>query len=188
MAEAVAQELVDGALVIGQESMPPLSDGQGAVERPRALVADAGSREGRGAECPPPAPFLRDRGATQGKAAVKLRARRWGRANDITADPQPVRIQIRIADPHLQVTGKHRRSGRGQPQEVAIPTSHLHLRNEEVVTGGQVHRLGEHHVELDGLPRDRTVSPRVLVGRLVDAIDHGVRDNDMVVDDPGGEA
>jgi hypothetical protein len=56
------------------------------------------------------------------------------------------------------------------------------------VTGRQVHRLGEYDVELDGLPRYCTICPRVLVRRRVDAIDHGVRDNDMVIDDTGGEA
>jgi hypothetical protein len=56
------------------------------------------------------------------------------------------------------------------------------------VTGRQVHRFGEYDVELDLLPCDRIISPRVLVRRRVDTIDHGVRDSHVVIDDPGGEA
>src|SRR5206468_1741347 len=124
----------------------------------------------------------RDRLAAQREAAVERRA-----AHDVGADAQPVRVQVSIEDPHLQVAGKLRVMS-GQPQKVTADTAQPHLGYEEVVTGGQVHRLGEDDVELDGLPRYRTISPRVLVGQRVDAIDHEVRDNDMVVDDLGGEA
>ena len=123
----------------------------------------------------------RDRLAAQREASVERRA-----GHDVGADAQPVRVQVGIANPHLQVAGKLRVAC-GQPEEVTADTAQPHLGHEEVVTSRQVHRLGEHDVELDGLPRCRTI-PRVLLRRRVDAIDHGVRDNDMVVDDPGGEA
>src|SRR5436190_20771808 len=73
--------------------------------------------------------------AAQGKAAVKCRGR--VAADDILADPQPVRRQLRFANPHLQVAGKLR-VGRGQPEELATYTLQQHLGHEEVVISRQV--------------------------------------------------
>src|SRR5262249_16653489 len=78
--------------------------------------------------------------------------RRWRAGDDVGADSQPVRCQVRVADPRLQVPHErgprwHDRPRRRQVQEVAI--AQLRLRTEEIVVSGQDDRGGEGDVELD---------------------------------------
>ncbi|TMA69531.1 MAG: hypothetical protein E6J69_05495 [Deltaproteobacteria bacterium] len=124
--------------------------------------------------------------AAQGEAAVE--GRRRHAVDDVGADPQPVRIQVRVADPHLQVAGELRaRARRGQPEEVATLTLQLHLGHEEEVVGREVERRVEIHVEADLLPRHRPLAPRELIRRRMDAIDHGVGSQEMGIENRGCE-
>src|SRR5260370_26466775 len=74
-------------------------------------------------------------------AAQRERGVERGPSHDVHADAQPVRIQVRVADPALKVrhsgrersTRRHDRPCRGEPEEVS--TGQLHLRDEEVVIG-----------------------------------------------------
>src|ERR1700723_1769499 len=70
--------------------------------------------------------------AAEGKSHVESR---WSRsANYISADSEPIRFQVRVTDPGLQVSHKRhpRRPRRRQIQEIAS-AAYLHLRAKEIV-------------------------------------------------------
>src|SRR4029453_19483604 len=124
---------------------------------------------GGGAGRPPPGRLWRDiygRGTVrrlscpcstspaQGKAAVERRRRRV--VDDVRAHAQQVRVQVRVADPHLQIPNeRERRTWRRQPEEVASAALQPHLRNEEVVIGRQIDWGAEHQADPEFVPPHR---------------------------------
>jgi len=119
----------------------------------------------------------------QGKRHVERR--RCGAANDVSADSQPVRRQVRVPDPSLQVPREHRpgrrhdRPRRRQVQE--MPTRHQDLRAEEIVTGRQKDRGVEGDGDLDLFATRWALAAGSLIRNLVDAVDHGVQDREAPI-------
>src|SRR5262245_35281480 len=72
----------------------------------------------------------RDRFPDQGESPVEGSA-----AYDVRTDAQPVRVQVGIAYPGLQITGELRMR-RGKPEKIALASGQLHLGDEEVVISG----------------------------------------------------
>lgn len=69
-------------------------------------------------------------------------------ADHVGADSQPVRVELGVADPGLQIRYEGRAGGvdrprGGEPEEVLVRVAQLHLGHEEVVIGRQVERRGE---------------------------------------------
>ena len=89
----------------------------------------------------------------------KGRVKRWTRcrsgANDVGADPQPVRVQHLISCPALKIgeaAGErrsrwHNRPRCREPKKVSVGLGNFHLRDEEVVTRRQIERRGKVHRE-----------------------------------------
>ena len=107
-----------------------------------------------------------------------------GPSHDVPTDAQPVRIQVRVADPALKgpsvpgewSTGRHDRPCRGEPEEVCT----LHLSDEEVVIGRKRERRREYYVERHLLAghepkaRGRRAANRVVV------LGHNTRAKDLL--------
>ena len=94
---------------------------------------------------------------------------------DVGADTQPVGLNASIAivaRPALQVPNERPgaatdRSRRRQPKEVAIVQ--LDLGHKEIMISRESEGGGERYVELDFLPRDRTIATGEYAGKGVDA-------------------
>src|SRR5262245_38571121 len=101
---------------------------------------------------------------------LECHVERWvcGRADDVRSNPQPVRIEIAIPDPRLQVgiNWRVRGSGRNRPQRrqpEEISTRQSDLRDEKVVVRRKTDRVREHHIESYFLSRYRSLAHRVLI-------------------------
>src|SRR6267142_2399604 len=111
-------------------------------------------------------------------------------AGDVSADAQPIRSQVVIANPALPV-GRERSAGsdnrfrRGQPQKIA--TVQKHFRAEEIIIGGKRDRWIETHRDLHLLSGYGTFAISSLTGLLVNPVYDGVRRSEAGTHERCGE-
>src|SRR5438132_7436660 len=104
--------------------------------------------------------------AGEREAAVERRA-----ADDVLTDAQPVRVQVGVPNPGLQIACELRVCRR-RPQEISPVAFQPDLGHEEVVIGGKIQRSDEENRELNQLAAHRTVAP----GIYRDSVDYRICD------------
>src|SRR5690349_16751028 len=102
---------------------------------------------------------------------------RWVAADYVGPDPQPVRGEVGVADPGLQIAhewipGRNDWSRRREIKEITI--GHEDLRPEEIVALRQNDRAGERDIDLHLLTHRWTFAASVdIVRKLIDTVHHG---------------
>jgi len=96
----------------------------------------------------------RSRNGLPGQRERHVEGGRCSATDDVSSDAEPIRRQVRVADPGLLVAGERRPGRHDRPrgrqvQKVAI--DYLDLRAEEVVAGGKNDRVGKCDRNLDFL-------------------------------------
>src|SRR6266436_4041497 len=105
--------------------------------------------------------------------------------DDVGADSQPIRRQIRVADPRLQIArdrhpGRHD-GPRGRKEQKVATTRNQDLWSEEIVTRRQKNRSGEGDADFNLLAGCWPLTMCSAVGLLVDAVYNGVQDHGVGV-------